>query len=88
MDVSLMIECWSIDVKTCRMDIALNRRRVPGDAKRFEFMEKPEEPPLAVGFDFFLKNKLLSGDATGEEIEFIKALTSDPLHFPGPGQTG
>ncbi len=69
-----IIESWTIDVKTFRMDIVLNRRLAPGGAKRFEFMEKLEEPPLAVGFDLFLKDKSLSGDVTGEEIEFLKAL--------------
>lgn len=83
-------------MKTCRMDIVLNRRLAQGGAKRFEFMEKPEDPPLAVGFGFFLKNKLLSGDALKSKKRLPSSLfyyrelqnLRDPLHFPGPGHPG
>jgi hypothetical protein len=44
--------------------------------KRFEFQE--QEPParftLEPGFEQFLRDKSLSGDATEEEIEFLKLL--------------
>ena len=71
-----IIESWSIDVKTFRMEIVLNRRLAPGGTKRFEFMERPTEdaPPFAQGLEMFLKDKSLSGDATDEEIEFLKSL--------------
>jgi hypothetical protein len=44
--------------------------------KRFEFVEQePQEPfILEPGFEQFLNDKSLSGDATGEEIEFLKTL--------------
>ncbi len=71
-----IIDSWSIDVKTFRMDIVLNHRQAAGGTKRFEFMERPLEEilPAGHGFDGFLKDKSLSGDATDEEIEFLKSL--------------
>ncbi|HEY3742604.1 MAG TPA: XRE family transcriptional regulator [Bryobacteraceae bacterium] len=73
-----MIESWNIDVKSFRMEIALNRRLAPGGVKRFEFVEKATAGSLEgsnePGFESFLKDKSLSGDATSEEIEFLRAL--------------
>jgi transcriptional regulator with XRE-family HTH domain len=71
-----MIDSWDIDLKTFSMEVVLNRRLVPNGIKRFEFVEKPDEQPLAVepGLEEFLKDKSLSGDATDEEIEFLKTL--------------
>lgn len=71
-----MIESWDIDLKTFAMEIVLNRRLAPGSRKRFEFAEQDPQQPFAVqpGLEQFLKNRSLSGDATEEEIEFLKAL--------------
>lgn len=71
-----MIDSWDIDLKTFSMEVVLNRRLTPGGIKRFEFMEKADRPLLAMepGFEQFLKDKSLSGDATDEEIEFLKTL--------------
>lgn len=69
-----MIDSWSIDVKTFRMEIALNHRLAPGGVKRFEFMERPGEPASGPGLEGFLKDKSLSGDASEEEIEFLRSL--------------
>jgi transcriptional regulator with XRE-family HTH domain len=71
-----MIDSWDIDLKTFGMEVVLNRRLAPGRLKRFEFVEREPEQPSSVepGFEQFLKNKSLSGDATEEEIEFLKAL--------------
>jgi hypothetical protein len=58
------------------MEVVLNRRLAPGRLKRFEFVEQ-EPPPASTiepGFEQFLRDKTLSGDATEEEIEFLKAL--------------
>ncbi len=55
----------------------LNRRVAPGHHKTFEFMERGpdktsgEEP----GLKDFLQDSLLSGDATDEELVFLRALT-------------
>jgi len=71
-----MIESWDIDLKTFGMEVALNPRLAPGSLKRFEFVELEPRPPFTLepGFEQFLNDKTLSGDATEEEIEFLKAL--------------
>lgn len=71
-----LIESWDIDLATFGLDIVLNHRVVPGQAKRFEFVEREaesvsEEP----GLQGFLQDPSLSGTATAEEVEFLKGLT-------------
>jgi transcriptional regulator with XRE-family HTH domain len=71
-----MIESWDIDLKTFGVEVVLNRRLAPSRLKRFEFVEQEPQQPLALepGFEQFLKDESLSGDATEEEIEFLKLL--------------
>lgn len=71
-----MIDSWDIDLKTFGIEIALNPRLAPGSRKRFEFVETAAARRFALepGFEQFLKDRALSGDATGEEIEFLKQL--------------
>jgi transcriptional regulator with XRE-family HTH domain len=70
-----MIDYWDIDLKSFGMEVALNRRMGPSSVKRFEFIEQEQEPfAMEPGFEQFLNDKTLSGDATGEEIEFLKTL--------------
>jgi hypothetical protein len=71
-----MIDSWDIDVKTFGMEVVLNRRLAPGSLKRFEFAEQEPQPAFAIepGFEQFLRDKSLSGDATEAEIEFLKVL--------------
>jgi transcriptional regulator with XRE-family HTH domain len=71
-----MIDSWDIDLKTFGMGVVLNRRLTAGSLKRFEFAEQEPPRPLAVepGLEQFLKDASLSGDATEEEIEFLKTL--------------
>ncbi len=71
-----MIESWDIDIKTFGMEVVLNRRLTPGRLKRFEFVEQSSPPAFALepGFEQFLRDKSLSGDATEEEIQFLKTL--------------
>ena len=80
-----MIDSWDIDVKTFGMEVVLNRRLAPASLKRFEFLE--QEPRTAFtlepGFEQFLRDKALSGDATEEEIEFLKGLKFKGRR-PGP----
>lgn len=71
-----LIESWDIDPATFAVEIVLNRRLAPGHPKRFEFVETEadqisEEQP---GFKEFQRSPSLSGDATEEEIEFLKRL--------------
>jgi hypothetical protein len=71
-----LIESWDIDLGTFAMEIVLNRRLVPQQAKRFEFVEnEPEQHSEAgSGFQRFIQDRSLSGDATDAEIEFLKRL--------------
>ncbi len=71
-----MIDSWDIDLRSFGMEVVLNRRLGPGGVKRFEFVERSPEQPLDIepGFEQFLRDALLSGDATEEEIEFLRRL--------------
>jgi transcriptional regulator with XRE-family HTH domain len=71
-----LIEFWDIDLRTFGVEIVLNRRVAPGHPMRFEFVEKEPEPVFddQPGFQEFLQDASLSGDATEEEIEFLKKL--------------
>ena len=72
-----MIESWDIDLRTFGMEVVLNPRLAPGRLKRFEFAEQEPQPVVAIepGFEEFLRDRALSGDATEEEIEFLKGLS-------------
>lgn len=74
-----LIESWDIDLKTFRIDIIPNGKLAPGGRKRFEFTEVQPERPLALerGFQDFLANTSLSGDAREEELAFLKTLKFD-----------
>jgi transcriptional regulator with XRE-family HTH domain len=71
-----LIESWNIDLATFGLEIVLNRRVAPGHPKKFDFVEKEPEPGFdeEPGLKEFLGNPSLSGDATKEEIEFLKRL--------------
>ena len=71
-----LIESWDINLETFGVDIVLNRRLTSGHLKRFEFVERESETPIEKqpGLEEFLKDNALSGDATKEEIQFIKSL--------------
>jgi hypothetical protein len=71
-----LIESWDIDLATFAMEIVLNRRLAPGRPKKFEFVEQ-ESVPLVdeePGLQAFLQDPSLRGDATTEEIDFLKQL--------------
>jgi transcriptional regulator with XRE-family HTH domain len=67
---------WDIDLSTFDMEIVLNERLVPAEPKRFAFVEKDvdsvdgDEP----GFTEFLEDATLSGDASAEEVGFLRSL--------------
>jgi transcriptional regulator with XRE-family HTH domain len=71
-----LIESWDIDLATFSVEVKLNSRVAPGHTKRFEFLEKEPEPAFEEepGLEEFLRDSSLSGDATEEEIEFLKRL--------------
>jgi len=71
-----LIESWDIDLATFGLEIALNHDVVPGQPKRFDFVEREageadgEEP----GLREFLQDASLSGTATAAELEFLRRL--------------
>src|SRR5438093_5080433 len=72
-----LIESWDIDLATFALEIVLNHSVVPGQAKRFEFVEREAEQPVSEepGLKEFLQDSSLSGTATANEVEFLKRLT-------------
>jgi transcriptional regulator with XRE-family HTH domain len=71
-----LIDSWDIDLATFGMQIVLDRRLTAAHSKKVEFVElepgpRVEEEP---GFQAFLADPALRGDATAEEIEFLRAL--------------
>jgi hypothetical protein len=71
-----LIESWDIDLATFGMVIVLNRRLALVPVKKFAFVEWEDEEPLdqEPGFAEFLQDKSLGGDATEEEIAFLRRL--------------
>ncbi len=71
-----LIESWDIDLATFGLEVVLNHSVVPGQAKRFEFVERETEQPVSEepGLQEFLQNPSLSGTATPEEVELLKQL--------------
>jgi transcriptional regulator with XRE-family HTH domain len=71
-----LIESWDMDLSTFSMEIVLNQRLVPGHPKKFEFAEREPDHPLEgePGLAEFLQDATLSGNATRDEIEFLRRL--------------
>lgn len=71
-----LIESWNIDLSTFGMEIVLNHRLVPGQPKKFEFVEREAHHPGAdePGLTEFLQDASLSRNATRDEIEFLRRL--------------
>jgi transcriptional regulator with XRE-family HTH domain len=71
-----LIDSWDINLATFSMDIVLNWRVATGHARKFEFVEKRPAPACEEepGLLEFLHDASLSGNATEDEIEFLKEL--------------
>src|SRR6266849_4529285 len=71
-----LIESWDIDLATFGLEIVLNHSVVPGQAKRFGFVEREAEQPVSEepGLKEFLQDSSLSGTAIAKEVEFLKRL--------------
>jgi transcriptional regulator with XRE-family HTH domain len=71
-----LIDSWDIDLTNFAMEIVLNRRLAPSYLKKLEFVEMEPDGPCEEesGFKEFLRNPSMGGDATEEEIEFLKKL--------------
>jgi transcriptional regulator with XRE-family HTH domain len=83
-----LIESWDIDLATFGLEIVLNHSVVPGQAKRFEFVEREAEQPVSEepGLKEFLQDSSLSGTATAKEVEFLTRLRFEgqrptPLYY-------
>ena len=85
-----LIESWDIDLETFGMEIVLNQRVASEHLKKFEFVEKEPEQlsRKEPGLTEFLQDASLSGDATEEEIEFLKKLSSRKNDLPRSITTG
>jgi transcriptional regulator with XRE-family HTH domain len=71
-----LIARWDIDLFTFDMEIVLNERLVPGEPKKFAFVEKDADSPDEdePGLTEFLQEATLSSDVSDEEVEFLRKL--------------
>ncbi len=71
-----LIESWDVDLASFAMEVVLSRRLGPASPRRFEFAERePEAPPGDdEGLREFLRDRRLSGDASEDEIAFLRRL--------------
>ena len=81
-----LIVSWDIDLGSFALEVALNPKVASANVKRFEFLEKePEgESGEEPGLREFVKDRSLSGDATPEEIEFLRQLRFKDGRHPTP----
>ena len=71
-----LIDSWNIDLETFSVEIVVNREVSAGGLKRFELVEREPDrrTGLEPGLKEFLRDKTLSGDATEDEVDFLKRL--------------
>ena len=69
-----MIESWDIDMATFAMKVLLNPLLSPVRLVYVEFTEQDEVDQVEPGFEEFLGMPDLRGDATPEELEFLRNL--------------
>jgi transcriptional regulator with XRE-family HTH domain len=71
-----LIDSWDIDLANFAMEIVLNQRLTPAHVKKLEFVEREAGGTFAQepGLLEFLDDPSMSGDASEEEIEFLKRL--------------
>ena len=69
-----LIVSWDVVLASFGLEIVLNRKIAPTRLKKFEFVEKEANGPSdeEPGLREFLKDRSLSGDATAEEVEFLR----------------
>ena len=79
-----LIVSWNVDLASFGLEIVLNRKIASVHLKKIEFVEQEtgrpsdEEP----GLRDFLTDRSLSGDATPEEVAFLKQLRSQSGRQP------
>ena len=71
-----LLESWNIDLATFGMAIVLNHTLVPGHLKRLDFVEREFDDPVKdePGLTEFLQDTALSGNASRDEIAFLRRL--------------
>src|SRR6266481_6259701 len=71
-----LIVSWNVDLASFGLEIVLNRKIASVHFKKIEFVEQEAGRPSeeAPGLRDFLRDRSLSGDATPEEVEFLKQL--------------
>jgi transcriptional regulator with XRE-family HTH domain len=71
-----LIESWDIELASFAMEVVLNRRLASGDPHRVEFVEREpgHRSEDEQGLKEFLEDATLSGGASEEEVQFLKAL--------------
>lgn len=74
-----LIESWDIDLVTFGLKVTLNHRVTALPGQRFEFTERPLEPPAEEdpGFRAFVSDPAMSGTVTEGERTWLKGLSSD-----------
>ena len=83
-----LVDSWDIDLATFGVEIVLNWRVAAGPSTKFEFVESQavQDSGEQPGFKEFLRDVSLSGDATDDEIKFLKKLSlrgrrPNPLYY-------
>jgi transcriptional regulator with XRE-family HTH domain len=71
-----LIDSWQIDLKTFAIHITLNPRLVSTQVMKLRYVEteEGEEVQEELGFRDFLGNSAMSGDASEDELDFLKHL--------------
>jgi transcriptional regulator with XRE-family HTH domain len=69
-----LIESWDIELANFSMDVFLNLRLSPVRQVNVQFVERDDVAEVERGFEDFLSAPELRGDATEEEIEFLRNL--------------
>ncbi|HYK91581.1 MAG TPA: XRE family transcriptional regulator [Acidobacteriota bacterium] len=69
-----LIKSWDIDLAAFVIEISLSEGVGPGYPQRFEFAEREADFDEEPGLREFLEDGFLSGNATEEEIEFLRKL--------------
>jgi hypothetical protein len=69
-----LIESWAIDLQTFNVEVCLSKRFASARIVRFQFIETGTPPEAEAGFKEFLHNPGMSGDASEEELAFLKSL--------------
>jgi hypothetical protein len=71
-----LLESWNIDLSTFGMEIVLNHTLVAGHLKKLDFVEREFNDPVEdePGLTEFLQDTALSGNASRDEIAFLRRL--------------